>query len=62
MQNLFLSDVVTKYFNCFQKNQCCGAGAGSGCIFLASKKGKPCVLTKHDFKAVYNGKCDPKQT
>ena len=34
-------------------------GAGSGCIFLASKKEKPCVVTKHDFKAVYNGKCDP---
>ena len=38
------------------------AGAGSGCIFLASKKGKPCVVTKQDPKAVYNGKCDPKKT
>ena len=29
---------------------------------LASRKGKPCVVTKHDIKAVYNGKCDPKKT
>ena len=36
--------------------------AGAGSIFLASKKGKPCVVTKNDLKAVYNSKCGPKKT
>ena len=29
-------------------------------FFIESKKGKPCVVTKHDLQAVYNCKCDPK--
>ena len=34
---------------------------GSGCMFLASKKGKPCSCVKHE-RAIYNGKYDTKKT
>ena len=31
---------------------------GFGCIFLASKKGKPCSCNKYDLRAIYKGKYD----
>ena len=33
---------------------------GSGCMFLASKKGKPYSCVKHE-RAIYNGKYDTKK-
>ena len=36
--------------------------AASAASFWQAIKGKPCVVTKHDLKAIYNGKSDPKKT
>ena len=35
--------------------------SGSGCIFWKAEKESLVLVSKHDLRAIYTGKCDPKR-